>query len=85
MLPNLFQYSSIYLLPCVQRINQQDRQMALEGKQICIEVTRLHVATVASKREELKAIDAEKVLMDTGSGAVGQTYSFLQMKGGCKF
>merc|ERR1719223_329198 len=38
-----------------------------------------HEATVAARNEELKVIaTAEKILKDSTSGAVGQTYSFLQ-------
>merc|ERR1719440_2113131 len=39
-----------------------------------------HEATVAARTEELKVIaTAEKILKESTSGAVGQTYSFLQM------
>jgi len=38
-------------------------------------------ATVAARNEELKVIaSAEKILKDSTSGAVGQTYSFLQIQ-----
>ena len=40
-----------------------------------------HQATVAAREEELKVIaQARKILTDTSSGAVEQTYSLLQMK-----
>merc|ERR1719152_847723 len=39
-----------------------------------------HEATVAGRTAELKAIaEAKKILQDTTSGAVGQTYSLLQL------
>merc|ERR1719188_457842 len=39
-----------------------------------------HEATVASRSEELKVIaEAKKILQDTSSGAVSQTYSFVQV------
>merc|ERR1740129_908098 len=45
----------------------------------CIKVAADHDATVAARTEELKVIaEARKVLADTTSGAVGQTYSFIQ-------
>merc|ERR1740129_1287737 len=45
----------------------------------CIKVAADHDATVAARTEELKVIaEARKVLADTTSGAVAQTYSFIQ-------
>merc|ERR1740121_1077545 len=45
----------------------------------CLQVAADHEATVASRAEELKAIaEASKILKDTSSGAVSQTYSFAQ-------
>merc|ERR1740129_2111054 len=45
----------------------------------CVKVAADHDATVAARTEELKVIaEARKVLSDTTSGAVGQTYSFIQ-------
>merc|ERR1712048_625191 len=60
-----------------------DSKASLESaKQNCVQVAQDHEATVAGRAEELKAIaEAKKVLTDTISGAVGQTYSFLEMKG----
>merc|ERR1719238_1440842 len=45
----------------------------------CMTTAADHEATVAARTEELKVIaTAEKILKDSTSGAVGQTYSFLQ-------
>merc|ERR1719456_2012548 len=45
----------------------------------CMTTAADHEATVAARNEELKVIaTAEKLLKDSTSGAVGQTYSFLQ-------
>merc|ERR1719482_1752467 len=46
----------------------------------CMTTAADHEATVAARNEELKVIaTAEKILKDSTSGAVGQTYSFLQV------
>jgi len=46
----------------------------------CMTTAADHEATVAARTEELKVIaTAEKILKDSTSGAVGQTYSFLQI------
>jgi len=46
----------------------------------CMTTAADHEATVAARKEELKVIaTAEKILKDSTSGAVGQTYSFLQI------
>jgi hypothetical protein len=46
----------------------------------CMTVAADHEATVKSREEELKTIaTAKKILMDTTSGAEGQTYSFFQV------
>jgi len=46
----------------------------------CIQVSEDHQATVASRKAELQTIaEAKKILEDSTSGAVGQTYSFLQV------
>merc|ERR1719329_156569 len=46
----------------------------------CMQVAADHEATVQSRNEELKAIaQATKILHETASGAVGQTYGFLQV------
>jgi hypothetical protein len=47
----------------------------------CMTVAADHETTVASRAEELKVIaEAKKILVDTSSGAVEQTYSFFQMQ-----
>merc|ERR1719230_932984 len=49
----------------------------------CMTTAADHEATVAARNEELKVIaTAEKILKDSTSGAVGQTYSFLQVNAG---
>jgi len=46
----------------------------------CMSVASDHDATVAGRKEELKVIaTAKKILQDTSSGAVEETYDFLQM------
>merc|ERR1719226_23916 len=46
----------------------------------CMQVAADHEATVAGRNAELKALDdALKILKDTSSGAVAQTYSFVQV------
>merc|ERR1719272_2248278 len=45
----------------------------------CMTTAADHEATVAARNEELKVIaTAEKILKDSTSGAVGQSYSFVQ-------
>merc|ERR1711933_225122 len=45
----------------------------------CMTTAADHEATVAARTEELKVIaTAEKILKESTSGAVAQTYSFLQ-------
>jgi len=47
----------------------------------CMTTAADHEATVAARTEELGVIaTAEKILKESTSGAVGQTYSFLQLK-----
>merc|ERR1719437_388977 len=51
------------------------------AKSTCSEVTADHESTVAARAEELKVItEAIGVLQSSTSGAVGQAYSFLQVK-----
>merc|ERR1719346_285011 len=46
----------------------------------CMTTAADHDATVAGRKEELKTIaEAKKILLDTSSGAVSQTYSFAQI------
>merc|ERR1719411_2153674 len=47
----------------------------------CLSVAADHEATVAARKEELGVIaEAKKILQDTSSGAVSQTYSLLQIR-----
>jgi len=47
----------------------------------CIQVAGDHETTVASRAEEIKAVDtATKILKDTSGAAVSATYSFLQIQ-----
>jgi len=47
----------------------------------CLQVAADHEATVAARKEELGVIaQARKILEETSSGAVAQTYSLLQMQ-----
>mmetsp|Transcript_82130 Transcript_82130/g.171944 ORF Transcript_82130/g.171944 Transcript_82130/m.171944 type:complete len:705 (-) Transcript_82130:97-2211(-) len=59
-----------------------DSTSALETAQsTCMQVAADHEQTLASRAEELKALaEAKKVLEETSSGAVAQSYSFLQLK-----
>merc|ERR1719215_2596666 len=51
----------------------------------CMQVAADHEATVTSRAEELKAIaEAKKVLEETSSGAVSQSYSFVQVAAGLR-
>merc|ERR1719375_2436183 len=46
----------------------------------CMTTAADHEATVAARNEELKVIaTAEKILKESTSGAVGQTYSLVQV------
>jgi len=58
-----------------------DANSVLESiKNDCMQVAADHEATVAGRNAELKAIaDAKKILEDTTSGAVTQSYSFAQL------
>merc|ERR1740129_1917749 len=57
--------------------NSQDQLATCQAT--CVKVAADHDATVAARTEELKVIaEARKVLSDTTSGAVAQTYSFIQ-------
>merc|ERR1719195_584797 len=49
----------------------------------CAQVAADHEATVAARKEELGVIaEAKKILQETVSGAVSQTYSLLQIRTG---
>jgi len=57
--------------------SQQQRATAHSS---CLQVAADHEATVASRKEELSVLaQAKKLLVETSSGAVSQTYSFLQL------
>jgi len=56
----------------------QDELATASGN--CMQVAADHEATVAARNEELAVIaKAKKILVDTSSGAAGETYSFLQI------
>jgi len=58
--------------------NSQKQQETVKSS--CLQTAADHEATVAARKEELVVIaKARKVLSDTTSGAVDQTYSFLQV------
>merc|ERR1719183_3512145 len=61
-----------------------DAKTALaEANADCMQVAADHEATVTGRTEELTALaQAKKILEETSSGAVSQTYSFLQVKAG---
>merc|ERR1719160_1824263 len=57
----------------------QDNSALKEASSTCMTVAADHDATVKSRTEELTAIaTAKKILSDTSSGAVSQSYSFIQ-------
>merc|ERR1719389_167489 len=57
----------------------QDNSALKEASTTCMTVAADHDATVKSRNEELTAIaTAKKVLGETSSGAVSQSYSFIQ-------
>merc|ERR1719440_2373392 len=59
----------------------KDKASLEEASTTCMSVAADHEATVKSRTEELTAIaTAEKVLKETSSGAVGQSYSLLQLQ-----
>merc|ERR1719263_2522592 len=56
-----------------------DKDSLASAQSTCMQVAADHEATVKSRNEELTAIaTAKKVLSETSSGAVGQSYSFIQ-------
>merc|ERR1719171_136383 len=59
----------------------EDAEAALATAQsTCMEVAADHEATLKGRAEELKVLaEAKKILVETSAGAVGQTYSFLQV------
>jgi len=59
----------------------KDNESLKTAQTTCMTVAADHEATVKSRTEELTAIaTAEKVLKDTSAGAVGQSYSLLQLQ-----
>merc|ERR1719377_80006 len=62
-----------------------DKESLATAQSTCMQVAADHEATVKSRNEELTAIaTAKKVLAETSSGAVEQSYSFLQVKAAAK-
>merc|ERR1719420_673107 len=58
----------------------EDKQALATAQSTCMTVAADHDATVKSRTEELTAIaTAKKILTETSSGAVSQSYSFLQV------
>merc|ERR1719160_2494319 len=58
----------------------EDKKALATTSSTCMTVAADHEATVKSRNEELEAIaTAKKVLSETTSGAVSQSYSFLQV------
>merc|ERR1712045_287216 len=56
------------------------KQQLATAHSTCLQVAADHEATVAARKEELSVIaEATKMLQSTSSGAVSQTYSFLQV------
>merc|ERR1719305_1786454 len=63
----------------VKELGQAEQDLANSNAN-CMTTAADHEATVAARNEELKVIaTAEKILKDSTSGAVDQTYSFLQV------
>jgi len=59
----------------------EDKKALATASSTCMTVAADHEATVKSRNEELNAIaTAKKVLKESTSGAVGQSYSFLQLQ-----
>merc|ERR1740121_1074715 len=57
------------------------KQQLATAHSTCLQVAADHEATVAGRNEELAALaQAQKILKDTSSGAVSQTYSLLQIR-----
>merc|ERR1719506_2613022 len=58
----------------------EDKKALATASSTCMTVAADHDATVKSRTEELTAIaTAKKILTETSSGAVSQSYSFLQV------
>jgi len=66
------------LAETVKGLAEDKKALSVAGS-TCMTVAADHEATVKSRTEELTAIaTAKKILTETSSGAVGQSYSFLQ-------
>merc|ERR1719272_2120863 len=67
------------LASTIKNLQNADKALATANGD-CMTTAADHEATMAARTEELKVIaTAEKILKDSTSGAVGQTYSFLQI------
>jgi len=63
----------------VKELGENEAALATSNSD-CMTTAADHEATVAARNEELKVIaTAEKILKESTSGAVGQTYSLLQV------
>jgi len=72
------------LATTVKELKQAESDLATSNSD-CMTTAADHEATVAARNEELKVIaTAEKILKESTSGAVSQTYSFLQMASGSR-
>merc|ERR1719350_1170767 len=59
---------------------ESSKQQLATAHSTCLQVAADHEATVAARKEELSVIaEATKLLQETSSGAVSQTYSLLQV------
>lgn len=59
---------------------QNDKSALASAGSTCMSVAADHEATMKSRNEELTALaTAKKILSETSSGAVSQTYSFLEL------
>merc|ERR1712241_819631 len=57
------------------------KEQLATARATCVSVAADHEATVAARKEELGVIaEAKKILQETSSGAVSQTYSLLQIR-----
>merc|ERR1719330_2223044 len=57
------------------------KEQLATAQSTCLSVAADHEATVAARKEELGVIaEAKKILQETSSGAVSQTYSLLQIR-----
>merc|ERR1719161_1053455 len=67
------------LAATVKELADAEKALAQAGAN-CMQLASDHEATVAGRAAELKAFaEAKKILQETTSGAVGQTYSLLQL------